>query len=50
MKFNMIIGGVETLFPKASVCYSKEDNEIVVYFLNTKDLNLYKLKTEMKSF
>ena len=49
MKFNMIIGGVETLFPKASVCYSKEDNEIVIYFLNTKKEDINKLKETLKT-
>ncbi len=49
MKFNMISGGVETLFPKASVCYSKEDNEIVIYFLNTKKEDINKLKENLKT-
>ncbi len=35
MKFNMMIGGVETLFPESNICHLKEDSEIVVYFLKT---------------
>ncbi len=34
MKFNMMINGIETLFPDAEVHYFKEDNKLVIYFLN----------------
>ena len=34
MKFNMMIGGVETLFPETEVMLFKEKNKIVIYFLH----------------
>ena len=40
MKFNMMIGGVETLFPDAEIRYSKKTNEVVICFLKIKKLNL----------
>ena len=44
-----MIGGVETLFPEAEVCFFKEDNEIVVYFLNTKEEDINKIKENLKT-
>ncbi len=35
MKFNMMISGIETLFPEVQICYFEKDHEMVVYFLNT---------------
>ena len=34
MKFNIMIGGVETLFPETEVMLFKEKNKIVIYFLH----------------
>lgn len=48
MKFNMMIGGVETIFPEADVRYFKEDKKIVVYFLNLNDEVLNKTKKNIK--
>lgn len=53
MKFNMMIGGVETIFPEADVRYFKEDKEIVIYFLKTDNKNAQRIskninKTKLK--
>ena len=32
MKINMMIGGVETLFPETDVRYNKKENEVVIYY------------------
>lgn len=39
MKFNMMIGGVETLFPETDVRFFKEQNEIIIFFINIKKIN-----------
>lgn len=44
MKFKMMIGGVETLFPEAEIRYSKKTNEVIVFFLKIK--KEYLLRTE----
>ena len=44
MKFNMMIGGVETFFPENDVCYFKEKNKMVIYFLKIKEEYLEKIK------
>ena len=49
MKFNMMIGGVETLFPETDVCYFKEKNKMVIYFLKTKQENIEKIIKNMKN-
>ncbi len=48
MKFNMMIGGVETLFPETDVRYFKEDNEIIIYFLNIKKDNVKHILKHIK--
>ncbi len=48
MKFNMMIGGVETLFPEADVRYFKNDEKIVVYFLKLNNEVLNRTKENMK--
>ena len=48
MKFNMVINGVETLFPKADVCFFKEKNNLVIYFLNLDKEVLEKTKQNIK--
>ena len=49
MKFNMMIGGVETLFPETDVCYFEEKNKMVIYFLKTKQENIEKIIKNMKN-
>ena len=44
MKFNIMIGGVETFFPENDVCYFKEKNKMVIYFLKIKEEYLEKIK------
>ena len=44
MKFKMMIGGIETLFPEAEIRYSKKTNEVIVFFLKIKKEDL--LRTE----
>ena len=46
MKFNMMIGGVETLFPEAEVRYDKKENEVIIFFLGLKKDHI--IKTEKK--
>ena len=48
MKFNMMIDGVETLFPEFKICHFQEDNEIVVYFLNTSQKDIERIKKYIK--
>ena len=48
MKFNMIIGGVETFFPETDVCYFEEKNKMVIYFLKTKQENIEKIIKNIK--
>ena len=49
MKFNIMIGGVETFFPENDVCYFKEKNKMVIYFLKTKQENIEKIIKNMKN-
>lgn len=49
MKFNMMIGGVETLFPEVQICYFEKDHEMVVYFLNTNKENAKRIENNIKS-
>ena len=49
MKFNMMIGGVETLFPEAEVCFFKEKNALVIYFLKLSKEVLNKTKIKIKT-
>ena len=49
MKFNMMIGGVETLFPEAEVCFFKETNDLVIYFLNLNEEILNKTKSNIET-
>ena len=49
MKFNMMIGGVETLFPEAEVCFFKETNDLVIYFLNLNEEILNKTKSNNRN-
>ena len=44
MKFNMMIGGIETLFPENDACYFEEENRIIVYFLNIDKVFLDRIK------
>ena len=46
MKFNMMIGGVETLFPEAEVRYDKKENEVIIFFLGLKKDDI--IRTEKK--
>lgn len=39
-----MIGGVETFFPENDVCYFKEKNKMVIYFLKIKEEYLEKIK------
>ena len=48
MKFNMMIGGVETLFPETDGRFFKEDNEIIIYFLNIKKENFKHILDNIK--
>ena len=48
MKLNMMIGGVETLFPKVELRKSKERNEIIIFFLNIKKEDLIRTEKNMK--
>ena len=47
MKFNMMIGGVETLFPEIQVVFFQEKNKMVIYFLKTNIENIQKIKDNM---
>ena len=49
MKFNIMIGGVETLFPEAEVCFFKEKNALVIYFLKLSKEVLNKTKIKIKT-
>ena len=49
MKFNMMIGGIETFFPETDVRYFKEDNEIIIYFLNIKKDKLKHIENNIKN-
>lgn len=46
MKFNMMIGGVETLFPETEVRYDKKENEVIIFFLGLKKDDI--IRTEKK--
>ncbi len=48
MKFNMMIGGVETLFPKVDVRYFKEKNKIVIYFLKIKQEDIQRIEKNIR--
>ena len=48
MKINMMIGGVETLFPETDVRYFKKENEVVIYFLKLKKEELIKIEKNIK--
>ena len=48
MKFNMMIGGVETLFPDAEIRYSKKTNEVVICFLKIKKEDLIRTEKNIK--
>ncbi len=48
MKFNMMIDSVETLFPEFKICHFQENNEIVVYFLNTSQKDIERIKKYIK--
>ena len=49
MKFNMVVGGVETLFPEIQVVFFQEKNKMVIYFLKTKQENIEKIIKNMKN-
>ena len=49
MKFNIMIGGVETLLPEAEVCFFKEKNALVIYFLKLSKEVLNKTKIKIKT-
>ena len=48
MKINMMIGGVETLFPDAEIRYSKKTNEVVICFLKIKKEDLIRTEKNIK--
>ena len=48
MKFNMMIGGVETLFPEAEIRWSKNTSEVVICFLNIKTEDLLRTEKNIK--
>ena len=49
MKFNMMIGGVETLFPKVEARYFKDKNRIIIYFLKNNQKNLDRIKKNINN-
>jgi len=49
MKFKMMIGGIETIFPEAEVRYFRKDNEIVIYFLKLNKEYLHKIEKNIMS-
>ena len=49
MKFNMMIGGVETFFPETDVRFFKEQNEIIIFFINIKKDQLKHIENNMKN-
>ena len=48
MKFNIMIGGVETLFPEVELRKSKERNEIIIFFLKIKKDDLIRTEKNIK--
>ena len=48
MKFNMMIGGVETLFPEVELRKSKERNNIIIFFLKIKKDDLIRTEKNIK--
>ncbi len=48
MKFNIMIGGVETLFPETEIRYSKKTNEVVICFLKIKKEDLIRTEKNIK--
>ena len=48
MKFNVMIGGVETLFPEVELRKSKERNEIIIFFLKIKKDDLIRTEKNIK--
>ena len=48
MKFNMMIGGVETLFPETEVRYDKKENEVIIFFLKIKKDDLIRTEKYIK--
>ena len=48
MKFNMMIGGVETLFPEAEVYYYEKKNEVVIFFLKINKEDLRRTEQNMR--
>ena len=48
MKFNIMIGGVETLFPETEIRYSKKTKEVVICFLKIKKEDLIRTEKNIK--
>ena len=48
MKFNIMIGGVETLFPEVELRKSKERNEIIIFFFFFKKYDLIRTEKNIK--
>ena len=48
MKFNIMIGGVETLFSEVELRKSKERNEIIIFFLKIKKDDLIRTEKNIK--
>ena len=48
MKFNIMIGGVETLFSEVELRRSKERNEIIIFFLKIKKDDLIRTEKNIK--
>ena len=48
MKINMMIGGVETLFPETEVRYDKKENEVIIFFLKIKKDDLIRTEKYIK--
>ncbi len=48
MKFNIMIGGVETLFPEVELRKAKEKHKIVIFFLKIKEKDLIRTEKNMK--
>ncbi len=44
MKFNMMIGGVETIFPDVDVRYFENKKRVIVYFLKINNKDTEKIK------
>ncbi len=49
MKFKMIVGGIETIFPEFQICHFENENEMVIYFLKTNKENEGKIKKNINN-